>query len=48
MRKKIIEALLDLGKHEFNTMESIKELAICTDEELIERLINLSYANIGQ
>ena len=48
MRKQIIEALLDLGKHEFDTIEKITELAYCTDEELIERLINLSYANIGQ
>ncbi len=48
IRKQIVEALLDLGKHEFLTIEEIAELACCTDEELIERLINLSYANIGQ
>ena len=41
MRKKLIDTILNLASDEFETITDIKELAIMTDEQLVDRLIDI-------
>lgn len=42
MRKKLIKAIYEMARDEFETTDDVLELAIKTDEELVDMLINLA------
>jgi hypothetical protein len=42
MRKKLIKAIYDLARDEFETTDDMYMLAIKTDEELVDQLIHIA------
>jgi len=41
MRKKIIEAIFRIASDEFETIADVKELAMMSDEELLDNLVSI-------
>ena len=42
MREKLIRAIYDLARDEFETTEDVIKLALLSDEQLVDNLINIA------
>lgn len=42
MREKLINAIYDMARDEFETTDDVLKLALMTDEQLVDNLINIA------